>query len=288
MQSYGAEVYASPTDRTSYGRSVLKSDPDCPGSLGIAVSEAIEGAAMSGGTAKLAVGGGAHSFVMLHQSVMGLEALKQMEMADEYPDTIIACAGSGSNLGGFSYPFLHQALTQGRQTRFIAVEPAACPTMTTGRYTYDYDDTGGMGPIVKMYTLGHSFIPPGIHAAGLRYHGMAPSVSALVANGYIEARAVHQVPVFNAAVQFARAEGILPAPESGHAIRVAIDEALKCKETGEAKVIAFCLSGHGHFDMTAYQAYHEGALQDYAYPEEAINKALTELPEIPEFDGGER
>ena len=282
MQSYGAEVFASPTDRTSYGRSVLKSDPACPGSLGIAVSEAIEAAVMSRGTARLAVGG-AHNFVMLHQSIIGLEALKQMEMADEYPDTIIACAGSGSNLGGFSYPFLHKALIQGRQTKFIAVEPAACPTMTKGRYTFDYSDTGALAPIMKMYTLGHRFVPPGIHAAGLRYHGMAPSVSALVANGYIEARAVLQVPAFKAAVQFARAEGILPAPESGHAIRVAIDEALKCKETGEAKIIAFCLSGHGHFDMTAYQAYQEGALQDCAYPEEAIDKALTELPEIPEF-----
>jgi tryptophan synthase beta chain len=285
MQSYGAEVYASPTDRTAYGRSVLKSDPDCPGSLGIAVSEAIEAACLSGGTARLAVGG-AHNFVMIHQSVIGLEALKQMEMADEYPDTVIACAGSGSNLGGFSYPFLHQTFTKGRRTRVIAVEPAACPTMTKGRYTFDYSDTAAMAPIMKMYTLGHSFVPPGIHAAGLRYHGMAPSVSTLVANGYIEARAAHQLPVFNAAVQFARAEGIIPAPESAHAIRVTIDEALKCKETGEAKVIAFCLSGHGHFDMSAYHAYLEGSLEDYAYPREAIEEALTELPEIPESNGG--
>jgi tryptophan synthase beta chain len=284
MQSYGADVYASPTDRTAYGRSVLKSHPDCQGSLGIAVSEAIEAACLSGGTARLAVGG-AHNFVMIHQSVIGLEALKQMEMADEYPDTIIACAGSGSNLGGFSYPFLHQSFTKGRRTRVIAVEPTACPTMTKGRYTFDYSDTAAMGPIMKMYTLGHSFVPPGIHAGGLRYHGMAPSVSALVAHGYIEARAAHQLPVFNAAIQFAGAEGIIPAPESAHAIRVAIDEALRCKETGEAKVIAFCLSGNGHFDMGAYQAYHEGVLKDYTYPKEAIEKALTELPKIPESNG---
>jgi tryptophan synthase beta chain len=288
MQSYGAEVFASPSDRTSYGRSVLKTDLDCQGSLGIAASEAMEAAFLSGGTARIAVGGGPLHFPMTHQSVIGLEAVKQMEMAGEYPDIIIACAGTGSNFGGFCYPFLHQTLTQGRQTRFVAVEPAACPTMTKGRYTFDYDDTGGMGPIYKMYTLGHSFIPPGIHAGGLRYHGMAPCVSALVANGYIEARAVHQVPVFNAGVEFARVEGILPAPEAAHAIRVAIDEALKCKETGEAKVIAFCLSGHGHFDMSAYQAYHEGALEDCEHSEEAIDKALTDLPEIPEFNGGER
>ncbi|MEK7328671.1 MAG: pyridoxal-phosphate dependent enzyme, partial [Chloroflexota bacterium] len=210
----------------------------------------------------------------------GLEALDQMEMAGEYPDMVIGCAGGGSNFAGFTYPFLHRNFTDGKKTKVIAVEPASCPTMTRGKYTFDYGDAAAMAPIVKMHTLGHTFIPPGIHAGGLRYHGMAPSVSALVDHGDVEARAVKQLETFEAAVQFSKAEGIIPAPETAHAIRVAIDEALKCKETGEKKVIAFNLSGHGHFDMTAYEAYHHGKLEDYEYPVEMVEEAMTHLPKV--------
>jgi tryptophan synthase beta chain len=202
-------------------------------------------------------------------------------MAGEYPDIVIGCAGGGSNFAGFAYPFLHQNFTNGQKTRVIAVEPASCPTMTRGKYLFDYGDTAATAPVVKMHTLGHTFIPPGIHAGGLRYHGMAPSVSALVEHGDIEPRAVKQLATFEAAVQFSKAEGIIPAPESAHAIRAAIDEALVCKQTGEKKVIAFNLSGHGHFDMTAYEAYHRGELQDYEYPQEAVDEAMTHLPQVP-------
>lgn len=279
MQNYGAQVFASPTDRTQYGRSVLASDPETTGSLGMAISEAVEVAATSGGAKKYSLGS-VLNHVMTHQSVIGLEALEQMEMAGEYPDMVIGCAGGGSNFAGFTFPFLRENLTNGQNTRVIAVEPAACPTLTRGKYTFDYGDTAAMAPIVKMYTLGHSFVPPGIHAGGLRYHGMAPSVSALVDSGHVEARAVHQLATFEAAVQFSQTEGIMPAPESAHAVRAAIDEALKCKETGEKKVIAFNLSGHGHFDMSAYEAYMKGGLQDYEYPQRAIEEAMKDLPEI--------
>jgi len=279
MQSYGAEVYASPTDRTNYGRSVLAANPNSPGSLGIAISEAVEVAATSGGSKKYSLGS-VLNHVLMHQTVIGLESLEQFELAGEYPDMVIGCAGGGSNFAGFSYPFLHHNFTQGKQTQVIAVEPTSCPTLTRGRYTFDYGDTAAMAPIVKMYTLGHTFVPPGIHAGGLRYHGMAPSMSALVDYGAIEARAVPQVATFEAAVQFARAEGIFPAPETAHAIRVTIDEALKCRASGERKVIAFNLSGHGHFDMAAYDAYLQGQLEDYAYPQEAIDAAMAELPEV--------
>jgi len=204
-----------------------------------------------------------------------------MALAGEYPDVVIGCAGGGSNFAGFAYPFLHQNLTAGKQSKVIAVEPASCPSMTKGRYTFDYGDTAAMAPIVKMYTLGHTFMPPGIHAGGLRYHGMSPSVSALVANGNIEARAVGQLATFEAAVQFCRAEGIIPAPESAHAIRVAIDEALKAKREGTKRVIAFNLSGHGHFDMGAYEAYHQGKLEDYEYPKEMVEEAMKHLPQVP-------
>jgi tryptophan synthase beta chain len=217
----------------------------------------------------------------MHQTVVGLEALEQMEMAGEYPDMVIGCAGGGSNFAGFTYPFLHRNFTEGKKTKVIAVEPASCPSMTRGKYTFDYGDTAAMAPIVKMYTLGHTFIPPGIHAGGLRYHGMAASVSALVDHGDIEPRAVRQLETFEAAVQFSKAEGIIPAPESAHAVRVAIDEALKCKATGEKKVIAFNLSGHGHFDMTAYEAYHHGKLEDYEYPVAMVEEAMTHLPNVP-------
>jgi tryptophan synthase beta chain len=279
MQTYGAEVYASPTARTNYGRSVLEADPNSLGSLGIAISEAVEAAATSGGAKKYSLGS-VLNHVLTHQSVIGLEALEQMAMAGEYPDIVIGCAGGGSNFAGFAYPFLHQNFTNGLNTRVIACEPASCPTLTRGQYTFDYGDTARMAPIVKMHTLGHSFVPPGIHAGGLRYHGMAPSVSALVKNGNIEARAVQQLATFEAALTFARAEGIVCAPETAHAVRVTIEEALKCKESGEKKVIAFNLSGHGHFDMGAYDAYMKGELHDHDYAQEAIDAAMAELPEV--------
>lgn len=279
MHTYGAEVYASPSDRTEYGRSVLAEDPDSPGSLGIAISEAVEAAATSGGVKKYSLGS-VLNHVLLHQTVIGQEALAQMEMAGEYPDIIIGCAGGGSNFAGFAFPFLRENFSNGMNTKVIAAEPASCPTLTRGEYAFDFGDTAAMAPIVKMHTLGHTFVPPSIHAGGLRYHGMSPLVSALVENGDVEARAVHQLATFESAVQFARAEGIVPAPESAHAIRVAIDEALKCKESGEKKVIAFNLSGHGHFDMAAYEAYFNGELEDYDYPEEAIAEAISSLPQV--------
>ena len=280
MENYGAHVFASPTDRTHFGKRMLEEDPDCPGSLGIAISEAVEVAATRAGRKKYSLGS-VLGHVMLHQTVIGLEALEQMEMAGEYPDVVIGCAGGGANFAGFVFPFVHRNLTGGKKTRVLAVEPASCPTLTKGRYTFDYGDAAAMAPIVKMYTLGHTFLPPGIHAGGLRYHGMAPTVSALVASGHIEARTARQLETFEAAVQFSRAEGIIPAPESAHAIRAAIDEALKCRETGEKKVIAFNLSGHGHFDMTAYQSYHHGLLEDFEYSDHAVEEAMTHLPKVP-------
>ncbi len=279
METYGADVFASPTDRTQYGRSVLAQDSDNPGSLGIAISEAVEVAATSGGQKKYSLGS-VLNHVLTHQTVIGQEALLQMEMADEYPDMIIGCTGGGSNFGGFAFPFLRENLANGRNTRIIAAEPAACPSLTRGKYTFDYGDTARMAPVVKMHTLGHSFIPPGIHAGGLRYHGMSPQVSALVDGGYVEARAIQQLDTFKAALTFARAEGIIPAPEPTHAIAAAIDEALKCKANGEKKVIVFNLCGHGHFDMAAYEAYFRGSLVDYEYPEEAIREVLTALPNL--------
>jgi tryptophan synthase beta chain len=279
MQNFGAEVYASPTDRTQYGRSVLAENPDHPGSLGVAISEAVEAAATSGGAKKYSLGS-VLGHVLMHQTVIGLEALQQMELAGEYPDIVIGCTGGGSNFAGFTYPFLHKNFTEGKKTRVIAVEPASCPSLTKGKYTFDYGDTAAMAPIVKMYTLGHTFIPPGIHAGGLRYHGMAPSVSALVDHGDIEARAVRQLETFEAGVMFAKAEGILPAPEANHAVRAAIDEALICKRDGVKKVIAFNLCGHGHFDMSAYDAYHSGKLEDYDYPQEAVDEAMKHLPQV--------
>ncbi|MCI0394631.1 MAG: TrpB-like pyridoxal phosphate-dependent enzyme [Chloroflexi bacterium] len=279
MQTYGAQVFASPTDRTHYGRRLLEEEPDNPGSLGIAISEAVEAAATSGGRKKYSLGS-VLNHVLMHQTVIGLEALQQLEAAGDYPDLVVGCVGGGSNFAGLAYPFVHRNLTQGATTRIVAVEPASCPSLTRGSYAFDYGDTAGTAPIVKMYTLGHTFVPPGIHAGGLRYHGMAPSVSALVEHGTIEARAVPQLATFEAATTFARAEGIVPAPESAHAIRVVIDEALRCKESGERRVIAFNLSGHGHFDMAAYDAFQRGALEDYAYPAEAIEAAMTQLPAV--------
>lgn len=279
METFGAQVFASPTDRTEYGRSVLAQDPDSPGSLGIAISEAVEVAAKSGGTKKYSLGS-VLNHVLLHQTIIGEEALKQMDMAGEYPDVVIGCVGGGSNFAGIAFPFLRHNLRDGRKTRLVAVEPTAAPSLTRGAYTFDYGDTAKMAPVVKMYTLGHTFIPAGIHAGGLRYHGMAPTLSALYNAGYIEAVAVPQLATFEAAIQFARAEGIIPAPESAHAIRVAIDEALDAKQKGEKRVILFNLSGHGHFDMSAYQAYLSGQLQDYEHPAEAIQEALQHLPQV--------
>jgi len=279
MENFGATVYASPTARTQYGQKVLADDPNSPGSLGIAISEAVEVAATSGGAKKYSLGS-VLGHVLMHQTVVGLETLEQMALAGEYPDMLIGCIGGGSNFAGFAYPFLWKKFTAGQAIRVIAVEPAACPTVTRGKYTFDYGDTAAMAPIVKMHTLGHTFVPPGIHAGGLRYHGMAPSLSALVEHGDIEARAVKQLETFEAAVQFSQAEGIIPAPESAHAVRVAIDEALECKRTGQKKVIAFNLSGHGHFDLTAYDAYHQGQLEDYEYPAERVAEAMTHLPQV--------
>jgi tryptophan synthase beta chain len=279
MESYGAEVYASPTDRTQYGRSLLAEQPDSPGSLGIAIGEAVEVAATSGGRKKYSLGS-VLNHVLLHQTIIGEETLLQLEMAGEYPDVVIGCTGGGSNFGGMAFPFLRKNLLDGRKTQIIAAEPAASPSLTRGRYTYDYGDTARMAPIVKMHTLGHSFVPPSIHAGGLRYHGMSPQISALVEHGTIEARAVQQLQTFEDGLIFARSEGIIPAPESTHAIAVALDEARACRESGEKKVIVFNLSGHGHFDMASYDAYLKGQLSDYDYPEEAVAAAMHDLPQV--------
>jgi len=279
METYGAEVFASPTNRTNFGRALLEQDPDNPGSLGIAISEAVEVAATSGGAKKYSLGS-VLNHVLMHQSVIGEEALKQMDMAGEYPDVVVGCVGGGSNFAGIAYPFLRENLKNGQRTRLLAVEPSASPTLTKGTFTFDFGDSAKMAPVVKMYTLGHDFVPPSIHAGGLRYHGMAPSMSALVDAGLIEAVAVPQRATFDAAIAFARAEGILPAPESAHAIRSAIDEALDAKEKGEKRVILFNLSGHGHFDLSAYESYLTGQLVDYEYPAEAISSAMENLPHV--------
>ena len=279
METFGAQVFASPTDRTNYGRSVLDSDPGSPGSLGIAISEAVEVAAASNGAKKYSLGS-VLNHVLTHQSVIGEESLKQMDMAGEYPDVVIGCVGGGSNFAGIAYPFLRENLKNGQRARLLAVEPTATPSLTKGAYTFDYGDTAKMAPVVKMHTLGHSFVPPGIHAGGLRYHGMAPSLSAFCDAGLVDAVAVPQVATFEAAIQFARSEGIVPAPESAHAIRVAIDEALDAKAKGETRVILFNLSGHGNFDLAAYEKYLQGELEDYEYPAEAAEEALARLPRV--------
>ncbi len=279
MENFGATVTPSPSDKTQYGRQLLAENPDNLGSLGIAISEAVEAAATSGGKYKYSIGS-ALGPVLTHQTVIGLEALKQMEMAGEYPDVVIGCVGGGSNFSGLTFPFVHQNLTNGKNARIVAVEPSACPTLTRGAYTFDYGDTAKMAPIVKMHTLGHDFVPPGIHAGGLRYHGMAPHVSALYDNGNIEAIALDQLVTFGAARQFSLAEGIIPAPESAHAVAAAIGEALRCKEEGVSKVILFNLSGHGFFDLSAYDAYMQNQLVDYEYPAELIRDAMTRLPQV--------
>ncbi|MGQ9599896.1 MAG: TrpB-like pyridoxal phosphate-dependent enzyme [Anaerolineae bacterium] len=278
MNAWGATVVPSPSPETRAGKSILAQDPDSPGSLGIAISEAVEVAATYENT-KYSLGS-VLNHVLLHQTIIGLEALEQMEMAGEYPDVVIGCVGGGSNFAGLAYPFLREKFVNGRNTRFLAVEPAACPTLTRGPYAYDFGDTAKLTPLVKMYTLGHLFVPAGIHAGGLRYHGMAPSISAFYHAGYIEAVAYRQLPVFEAALRFASAEGIIAAPESAHAVRAVIDEALAAKEAGEKRVILFNLSGHGHFDMGAYDAYLSGALENYEHPQEKIEESLKCLPQV--------
>ena len=279
MENFGATVTPSPSNKTQYGQKVLAEDPNSPGSLGIAISEAVEAAVTSNGKYKYSLGS-VLGPVLMHQTVIGLEAIKQFDMAGEYPDTVIACVGGGSNFAGFTFPFLHKNLTEGAKTRVVAVEPAACPTLTKGKYAFDYGDTAQMAPIVKMHTLGHNFVPEGIHAGGLRYHGMAPHVSALVDSGHVEAVAIDQLDTFEGASIFAKAEGIVPAPESSHAIRAAINEALKCKEEGTKKVIAFNLSGHGIFDLASYDEYMKGNLQRFEYPAEKIEASMKDLPEV--------
>ncbi len=278
MESFGAKVHASPTTLTDAGRNILAQDPDSPGSLGIAISEAVEVAARNPDT-KYSLGS-VLNHVLLHQTVVGEEALLQMALADDYPDVVIGCAGGGSNMAGLHFPFIRERLANGKTTRFLAVEPMACPSMTKGMYAFDFGDTAQLTPMLKMYTLGHDFVPAGIHAGGLRYHGMAPLVSLLHEQGIIEAVAYHQNPVFEAAVTFTRTEGITPAPESAHAIRAAIDQALEAKAEGRERVILFNLSGHGFFDMTSYQAYLNGELEDYEYPIEEVQRAQARLPQV--------
>ncbi|MGD8239379.1 MAG: TrpB-like pyridoxal phosphate-dependent enzyme [Armatimonadota bacterium] len=278
MESWGASCVPSPSPDTNAGRTMLERDPTSPGSLGIAISEAVEDAATRDDTRYSL--GSVLNHVMLHQTVIGLEAIEQFEIAGDYPDVVIGCAGGGSNFAGFAFPFVRDVLNDGRKTRVVAVEPMACPTLTKGLYRYDFGDTACTTPLIKMYTLGHDFVPPPIHAGGLRYHGMAPSVCHLYEQGLIQAAAHHQTACFDAALSFARAEGHLLAPETSHAVREAMDEALRCRESGEAKVIAFNASGHGHFDMGSYERYLSGQLEDYEYPEENVQAALAGLPEM--------
>ena len=278
METFGATCIASPSTETNYGRAVLAHTPDSPGSLGIAISEAVEVAATSDDT-KYALGS-VLNHVLLHQTVIGQEAMAQLDMAGDYPDVVVGCTGGGSNFAGIAFPFIGAALRGGKRVRVIAVEPAACPSLTRGVYAYDFGDTGKMTPLAKMYTLGSAFVPPGFHAGGLRYHGMAPLVSHVKELGLIEARAVHQTPCFEAGVLFARAEGIIPAPEANHAVKGAIDEAVKCREEGTSKAILFNLCGHGHFDMSAYQDYFAGRLEDRDYDEGELALALAGLPSV--------
>ena len=280
METWGATVFASPTDRTNSGRSILARDPDSPGSLGIAISEAVEDAATRDDS-KYSLGS-VVNHVLLHQTVIGLEAKKQMQMADDYPDVVIGCVGGGSNFGGLAYPFLADRLSGERpETRFIAAEPAACPTLTRGVYAYDFGDTAGVGPVAQMHTLGHNFVPDPIHAGGLRYHGDAPSLSLLVKHGLVEARAYPQNECFAEAVRFARTEGFLPAPEPSHALKAVAQEAAAAREAGDRRVILFGLCGHGHFDMSAYDAYLAGKLEDLDLPQARIDQAVQELPTVP-------
>jgi len=277
MKTWGAEVYASPTRMTNAGRQILDAHPDTPGSLGIAISEAVEEAAGRADT-NYALGS-VLNHVMHHQTVIGLEARRQMELAGDYPDMVLASCGGGSNFAGLAFPFFADKAA-GRRVRLVAVEPSSCPTLTKGVYAYDYGDATGLTPLLKMHTLGHDFVPPGIHAGGLRYHGAAPLVSQLVHAGLVEATAIPQLETFEAGVLFARTEGIVPAPESSHAIAATIRAARECAQSGEPKTLLFNLSGHGHFDMSAYDRFVAGELQNYEYPTEAIREALSHLPKI--------
>ena len=280
METWGAKCVPSPSPDTDFGKKLLSEDPDSPGSLGIAISEAIEDAFKHDDT-KYSIGSVANH-VLLHQTIIGEETRKQMEMAGYYPDVIVGCVGGGSNFAGMFLPFVKDKI-KGKKPdlRVICVEPTSCPTLTKGLYAWDFGDVAGMAPILKMFTLGHNFIPPPVHAGGLRYHGMAPIICHLHKLGFVEAKAVNQLATFEAGVTFARTEGIISAPETNHAIRVTIDEALKCKESGESKTILLAHSGHGHFDMAAYDAYLSGKLTDYDYPEEKVKEALSHLPEVP-------
>ena len=277
MQLWGANVIPSPSSETNAGRGILARDPKSPGSLGIAISEAVEDAATHEDT-RYALGS-VLNHVCMHQTVIGLEAKEQLKLAGDYPDVVIGCHGGGSNFAGIAFPFVADK-AGGKKIRIVALEPTSCPTLTKGVYAFDYGDTAKMAPIAKMYTLGHDFVPPGIHAGGLRYHGAAPLVSQLVNSGVVEARAVPQLACFEAAVQFARTELIIPAPESSHAIRGAIDEALLAKQEGKEKVILFNLSGHGHVDMTAYDDFFAGKLEDFEYPAEKVKESLAHLPKV--------
>ena len=277
METWGAKCVPSPSPDTKVGQKLLAEDPNCPGSLGIAISEAVEDTVTHDNTRYSL--GSVLNHVLMHQTVIGQEIKKQMEMADAYPDVVYGCVGGGSSFGGMTLPFIKDKI-EGKKIRLVAVEPEACPTITKGPYTYDFGDEAGMAPIVKMFTLGHTFVPPPVHAGGLRYHGMSPLLSHLRQLGLIEAQAEHQVPVFKAAVEFARTEGIIPAPEPSHAIKATIDEAIRCRESGEAKTLLFLLCGHGHFDMAAYDAYLSGKLEDYEYPEDKVKEALTHLPKV--------
>jgi tryptophan synthase beta chain len=280
MESYGARCLPSPSTETDFGRSVLAKRPDHPGSLGIAISEAVEVAAKNDDT-KYALGS-VLNHVLLHQTVVGLEAMEQLKMADAWPDVIVGCTGGGSNFAGITFPFIGDGLRGGAKPRIVAVEPAACPSLTRGKFAYDFGDTGHMTPLAKMHTLGSTFTPPGFHAGGLRYHGMAPLVSHLKELNLIEAVAYHQKECFAAGIQFARSEGILPAPEANHAVKGAIEEALRCKREGRSETILFNLCGHGHFDMAAYMAYSAGTLTDQSYSEQELAMALAGLPSVPE------
>jgi len=280
METWGAKCVPSPSPDTNAGREMLKKWPDCPGSLGLAISEAVEDAISRDDTHYSL--GSVLNHVLLHQTIIGEETIKQMEMADAYPDIIVGCVGGGSNFGGMILPWMRDKISGKKpDLRIISVEPESCPKMTKGRYTYDFGDVAGLTPLIKMHTLGHTFIPPAIHAGGLRYHGMSPIISHLNRLGLIEAQATHQTAVFDAAFMFARSEGIISAPETSHAIKVAIDEALKCKESGEAKTILLAHSGHGHFDLSSYSRYLSGEITDYAYPEEEVRRAMEEIPKIP-------
>jgi tryptophan synthase beta chain len=279
METYGARCIPSPSMETSFGRQVLAATPESNGSLGIAISEAVEVAAGREDT-KYALGS-VLNHVLLHQTVIGQEAMAQMDLADDYPDILIGCTGGGSNFAGLVFPFLGAQLRGGRTVRVIAVEPAACPSLTRGSYAYDFGDTGHLTPLVRMHTLGSSFMPPGFHAGGLRYHGMAPLVSHTKQLGLTEARAYHQTACFEAGVFFARHEGIVPAPEANHAVKAAVDEAVRCREDGVSRAILFNLCGHGHFDMQAYQDYFDGRLRDQTYDERELAMALAGLPSVP-------